>query len=66
MDPLLIILIKQIVVPELAHFVHQRFAETGKPPTKEEMEARILLKANEIIKEGEAFLTRVKGISDDN
>jgi energy-converting hydrogenase Eha subunit G len=60
MEVLLIAILKQIVVPELARFIQQKYAETGKLPTKEEMEAEVLRTADKIIEEGQAFLTRLK------
>ena len=60
MEVLLIAILKQIVVPELARFIQNKYAETGRLPTKEEMEAEVLKTADRIIEEGNAFLTRIK------
>jgi len=60
MEVLLIAILKQIIVPELARFIQQKYSETGRLPTKEEMEAEVLKTADKIIEEGQAFLTRIK------
>ena len=60
MEVLLIAILKQIVVPELARFIQQKYNETGRLPTKEEMEAEVIKTADKIIEEGNAFLTRIK------
>lgn len=58
MGDLILIIIKNIVIPELALFMKKRMDETGRLPTKEELEAEVDRRANDIIMEGKAFLAR--------
>lgn len=59
-DALLLQVLKEIVVPELAQFIRHKFETTGTWPTKEELEARIAVLADAIVKEGTDFLNRPK------
>lgn len=58
MEALLIAVLQNIVIPELAAFIQKKFSETGRLPTKEEMEAEVMKNADTIIARGEAFLNR--------
>lgn len=51
-------IIKNIVVPELAAFIKKSFEETGKWPTKEELEGKAFLIAESIKRAGTDFLNR--------
>lgn len=59
-EQVLLALLKEVVVPELAGFIRDRFTATGTWPTKEELEA----KADEVWQanknRGEEFLNRPK------
>jgi hypothetical protein len=60
MESVLIIILRQIVVPELAKFIQDHYNKTGKIPTKEEMETEVMKLADNIIMEGNAFLQRLR------
>lgn len=60
MDSVLIVLLRQIVVPELSRFIQNYYNEKGKLPTKEELEAEVVRNADKIVAEGLAFLERIK------
>ncbi len=57
-ETILLQVMKEIVVPEVAQFIKHKFETTGTWPTKEEMEARVTVLADAIIKEGTEFLNR--------
>lgn len=50
--------LKNIVVPELAEFIKKKFTETGEWPTKEELDALVDKRAEDIKRVGLDFLNR--------
>lgn len=58
MQAIIIAIIQGIVIPELMLFYEKRFKATGRLPTKEELDAEVVRRANDIIAEGKAFLAR--------
>lgn len=57
-ETLLLQVMKNIVVPELASFIRKKFEDTGTWPTEEELKAKAYSLANSIIHEGNDFLNR--------
>lgn len=57
-EAILLQVMKEIVVPEVAQYIKHQFETTGKWPTKEELEVRVALISDAIIKEGTDFLNR--------
>lgn len=58
MNPeLLTSIISNVLVPEVAGWLHRRHAAGEPPPTEEELRAHLLADADRYISEGEAFLT---------
>lgn len=53
---LLMVILKDIVVPELASFISAHYAQTGELPTQEELQAKIDELSTRIVMKGEAFL----------
>jgi hypothetical protein len=51
-------IIKNIVVPELAAYIKRTFETTGQWPTKEELEGKAFLLAEDIKRAGNLFLNR--------
>ena len=57
-ESILLEVMKEIVVPEVAQFIKHKFETTGQWPTKEELELRVATMANAIINSGNEFLAR--------
>ena len=55
---LLLALLRDIVVPEIASYIHDKMNKTGELPTQEELQKLIDDKAASIIMRGERFLSQ--------
>lgn len=51
-------LLKNVIIPELAEFIKNYYAQNGKLPTREELQARVDSKSEIIVREGTQFLAR--------
>lgn len=60
METLLMLIIKDIALPEIMNYIRKRYAETGELPTDAEMKAKVVSIADKIIAEGNAFLEKNK------
>lgn len=58
LEAILLQVVKEVVVPELAQFIKHKFETTGEWPTKEELELRVATLADAIINNGNEFLAR--------
>jgi hypothetical protein len=58
-ETLLLQLLQTVVVPEVAQFIQLHYQNTGKWPTREELEAKVTALADTIIRDGSDFLTRI-------
>lgn len=56
MDKLLLLILKDVVVPELASFIHDHFNKTGELPTQAELQERVNSLSGKIVMKGEAFI----------
>jgi len=61
MNPLLLALLKDVVVPELTSFLHDHFNKTGELPTEEELKQFIDDKAAAVVMKGEALIKEIQG-----
>lgn len=57
-DSILLEVVKNVVVPELASYIRKRYEESGTWPTKEELELKAKSLASQIIREGQDFIAR--------
>lgn len=57
-ETILLQVLQNIVVPEVASFIKRRYEETGTWPTREELELCVSTLADSIIREGTDFLNR--------
>ena len=57
-ETLLLEVMKNVVVPEVARFMRQQYESTGSWPTKEELEQKVFELAQAIRDEGTEFLKR--------
>lgn len=64
MNPLLMALLKNIIVPELTTFIHDHYNKTGELPTEEQLQRLIDDKAAQIVLKGEALIKEIQGESD--
>ena len=65
MNPLLMALLKDIIVPELTSFVHDHFNKTGQLPTQEELQKLIDDKTGAIVLKGEALIAEIQRAGDE-
>jgi hypothetical protein len=59
-ETLLSQLLQTIIVPEIANFIKKRFESTGNFPTEDELRVKVNTLAEDIKREGFAFLNRVE------
>lgn len=52
-------ILKDIVVPEITSFIHDKYNRTGELPTQEEIQAQIDNLAARIVMKSEAFLKQL-------
>jgi uncharacterized protein YeaC (DUF1315 family) len=57
-EQLLLQVLSNVVVPEVAQFIQLHYQNTGKWPTKEELEEKVKSLADTVIREGTDFLNR--------
>lgn len=65
-DSILLEVVKNVVVPELAAFIKKHYEEKGTWPTKEELEIKAKGLATQIINEGQNFINRVNPLENPN
>ena len=51
-------ILKNVIVPELSEYIQNFFAENGRLPTREELQAKVDSRYDAIISGGNAFLNR--------
>ena len=56
---ILLAILKNVVVPELATFIAAHFAKTGELPTQEELQTAIDMRAAAIVMKGEDFINQI-------
>lgn len=61
MNPLLLALLKDVIVPELTTFLHDHYNKTGELPTQEQLQQLIDEKAASIVMKGEALIKEIQG-----
>lgn len=64
MNPLLMALLKNIIVPELTSFIHDHYNKTGELPTELQLQQLIDDKAASIVMKGESLIKEIQGEAD--
>ena len=60
MDPtLLVLILKDVVVPEVASFISAHYAKTGELPTQEELQAQIDSQSAAIIQKAQGLIAQI-------
>lgn len=60
MNTFILALIKDIVIPELTSFMHDKFNKTGELPTQAELQKFIEDRASALVMKSEAFIQQLQ------